>query len=340
MTPILQHLAEQQTLSRAQAETAMRTMMQGEAAPEEIAALLMGLRTRGETVEELTGFTAVMRAFARSVEAGTPDAIDIVGTGGDGSKTFNISTAAAFVCAGAGVTVAKHGNTSVSSKCGASDVLRALGVEVNLGPEGVEQCLQEVGLAFLFAVHFHPGMQYVMPVRRVLKSRSFFNILGPMCNPAGVQRYLMGAFSRDVAEKMAHILANLGAKHALVVNAEDGLDEFSLAAPTTVFEIQAGEVAEKRTVMPENHGIARASLSALAGGEAEENAHILRSVLEGETGPRRDVVVLNAAYALAVSGRFADLDACLAAARESLDSGAARAKLDALIATSNNAPTA
>ncbi|GIV62505.1 MAG: anthranilate phosphoribosyltransferase [Rhodothermaceae bacterium] len=340
MKLFLQKIAEGGTLTQEEAGAAMHSMMRGEAAPEEIAGLLMGLRARGETLDELTGFTRVMRAYAVPVRLEDPHAIDIVGTGGDGSGTFNISTAAALVCAGAGVTVAKHGNRSVSSKCGSADVLAALGIRTDLDAHGVERCLREAGIAFLFAPTFHPAVRHVMPVRRALGVRTFFNILGPLCNPAGVQRYLIGAFSRPVARQMIGILARLGATFALTVHADDGLDELSLAAPSTVFAYDARQAAGPDdiatwTVTPEAHGFERVPLTALAGADADTNAALIRAVLDGRPGPHRDVVLLNAAYALLASGRFASLEACFEAARESLDRGAARARLDALVDVSN-----
>ena len=320
----------------------MHVMMQGEAEPEHMAALLMGLRARGETLDELTGFAHVMRNYAVPVTCDDPHAIDLCGTGGDSSGTFNISTAAAFVCAGAGVTVAKHGNRSVSSKCGSADVLAALGVNIELRKAGVEHCLREAGISFIFAPFFHPAMRFVMPVRRSLGVRTFFNILGPLCNPAGVRRQIVGAFSPAVAELMAGILTNLDAEHIITLHAEDGLDEFSLAAPTSVFEYdaQTHETAtpHARTVQPEDHGMSRTSLSALQGGDAEDNAEILRTLFNGTPGPHRDVVVLNAAYALHTSGRFESLDACFEAARASLDTGAAAKRLALLVEASNDAP--
>ena len=340
MKPYLQIIAERQTLTQAQAEQAMHLMMRGEAAPEETAGLLMGLRARGETLDELVGFTRVMRQYAVPVTCDDPDAIDIVGTGGDGHGTFNISTTAVFVCAGAGVTVAKHGNRAVSSLAGSADVLHALGVQTELGREGVEFCLREAGLAFLFAPFFHPAIRNVMPVRRALGVRTFFNILGPLCNPAGIRRQLVGAFSNSIAERMIHILAALGAEHALTVHAEDGLDELSLASPTTLFEFDrtTGAQPTPRTLTPEHHGLKRVTLAQLKGGTADDNAVILQGVLRGEPGPFRDVVLLNAAYGLYTSGRFDSLDACFDAARESLDSGNARKSLDRLIAVSQQAP--
>ena len=337
MREFLHILADGESLTQAQAEAAMHRMMRGEAEPEAVAGLLMGLRARGETLDELVGFTRIMREYAVSVACDDPDALDLCGTGGDSSGTFNISTAAAFVCAGAGATVAKHGNRSVSSKCGSADVLDALGVNIELRKEGVETCLREAGIAFLFAPFFHPAMRFVMPVRRTLGVRTFFNILGPLCNPAGVRRQLVGAFSVDVAQRMAEILARLYAAHVVTVHADDGLDEISLAADTTAFEHDADRHTQpvSLTIQPEDHGLGRTTLDALHGGDADDNAAILRAIFDGEAGPRRDVVLLNAAYALHASGRHASLDDAFAAARESLDSGAARAKLARLADVSN-----
>ncbi|MDX1546999.1 MAG: anthranilate phosphoribosyltransferase, partial [Rhodothermales bacterium] len=253
------------------------------------------------------------------------------------SGTFNISTAAAFVCAGAGVTVAKHGNRSVSSRCGSADVLEALGVHIELRAPGVEACLREAGIAFLFAPFFHPAMRFVMPVRRSLGVRTFFNILGPLCNPAGVRRQLVGAFSVDVAQRMAAILARLDAEAVIALHAEDGLDEVSLSAETAAFLYDAGRPDRAEgplgfRIRPEDHGIGRAPLAALQGGSAEDNAAILHAIFSGERGPRRDVTVLNAAYALRTSGRFGDDPAaCFEAAEASIDSGAARDRLQRLV---------
>lgn len=342
MHAYLKLLSEGQTLTREQAAEAMRIMLQGEALPEETAAFLLGLRTRGETIQELVGFTETMREHAVTVDCHDPNAIDLCGTGGDASGTFNISTAATFVCAGAGVTVAKHGNRSVSSKSGSADVLEALGVKVDLRKEGVEFCLREVGMAFIFAPYFHPAMRYVMPVRKKLGVRTFFNILGPLCNPAGVRRQLIGAFNEEVAQKAASILAQLGAEHVVAVHADDGLDELSIAAPSTVFFVRPSDELEEtpqgQRIEPEDHGLGRVPLDEIAGGDADENAGILRSIFEGANGPHRDVVVLNAAYALQASGRFPTIDDCFEAARESIDSGAALGKLEALIDASHDAP--
>lgn len=334
-------IASGDPLTQSQAEAAMRQMMSGEALPEHMAGLLMGLRTRGETLDELVGFTNVMREFAVDVACSDPHAIDLCGTGGDSASTFNISTTATLVAAGAGATVAKHGNRSVSSTCGSADVLEALGVNIELRREGVERCLDQVGLAFLFAPFFHPAMRFVMPVRKSLAVRTFFNVLGPLCNPAGVRRQLVGAFNIEVAQRMASILAHLDAEHVLTVHAEDGLDEITITGETVGFEFDAKEHSGPPPhpvgidIDPEDHGIGRSTMEQLQGGSLERNVSILRQVLAGQRGPHRDIVVLNAAYALLTSGRFDSLEACFDAADESIDSGAAHDKLDHLIAVSN-----
>ncbi len=337
MKPYLRKLAAGEILTEEEAEGAMHLLMRGEARPEEIAAFLLGLRSRGEHVDELTGFARVMRAYAVPVTLPDPHAIDLCGTGGDQAGTFNISTTAAFVCAGAGVTVAKHGNRSVSSRSGSADVLEALGIWVNLPREGVEYCLEHAGIAFLFAPNFHPAMRHVMPVRRLLGVRTFFNILGPLANPAGVERQLVGAFSEEVAETMAQILARLGARRAVTVHG-GGLDEVSLSAPTRLFKVEEGQVAGREEFTPETFGSQRVEPSELQGGDAETNARILLEVLSGTPGPRREVVLLNAAWALWTSGRFSSLRQAYEAAVESIDSGAALRKVEALRTYSQQAP--
>lgn len=337
MNDFLKLIAEGHTLSEEEAADAMRTLMNGEASPEETAGFLMGLRSRGETLDELVGFTRVMRAYAVPVDLDDPHAIDLCGTGGDHAGTFNISTTVAFVCAGAEVTVAKHGNRSVSSKSGSADVLEALGVNTNLKKAGVEHCLREVGMAFIFAPFFHPAMKHVMPVRRALGVRTFFNILGPLCNPAGVQRQLIGAFSPKVARLMADISARLDAEHVITVSSEDGLDEFSLVARSHVFDT-SGDGVYEHFVRPEDFGFDRVPAETLHGGTPEENAEIVRRVLQGEPGPQRDIVLLNAAFALQTSGHFDSTDAALLAAVESIDSGGAGEKLEALVEVSSAFP--
>lgn len=356
MNEILKIVASGRSLTQDEAEQAMHIIMRGEAQPEETAGFLLGLRARGETLEELVGFTRVMREYAVEVELDDPHAVDLCGTGGDSTGTFNISTGASLVCAGAGVTVAKHGNRSVSSMCGSADVLEALGVNVELQKEGVERCLDRAGIAFIFAPFFHPAMRHVMPVRRTLGVRTFFNILGPLCNPAGVRRQLVGAFDIQTAQTMINILEQLDAAHVIGVHSDDGMDEVSLSAETTIFEynhtdkhaqgydyIGSTELSEElvstkgRQISPETFGMGRSPLEQLKGGTAEENARILTAILNGEEGPRRDVVVLNAAFALHVSGKYSKIDECLDTANESIDSGAARDRLARLVDVSNEA---
>ena len=339
MNEYLRLLSTGKTLTVEQAEKAMHLLMKGEADPIEIAGFLMALRSRGETLDELVGFTRIMREYAVSVTCPDPHAIDLCGTGGDQSGTFNISTAAAIVCAGAGVTVAKHGNRSISSKSGSADVLKALGVQIELGKEGVEYCLEKAGIAFIFAPFFHPALKYVMPVRRTLRARTFFNILGPLCNPAGVRRQIVGAFSREVAETMSQILAALNAEHIVAVHSRDGLDECSLSAPTDAFLFKNGDSSvASSTITPEQFGLNAASIDTIKGDTAEENAAILTQIFDSKPGPPRDVVLLNATFALHTSGRYDSLESSFAAATESIDSGAARNSLKALIEASQNAP--
>jgi len=335
MKQFLTALAEGQPLSRREAEESMHLLMRGEVSDVEMAAFLMGLRSRGETIEELTGFAQVMREYAVPVRCEDPNAIDVCGTGGDRSGTFNVSTTVAFVCAGAGVTVAKHGNRSVSSLSGSADVLQALGVNTALGKEAVEYCLAEAGIAFIFAPLFHPAMRHVMPVRRTLGVKTFFNILGPLCNPAQVKRQLVGAFSKDVAHTMTEILARLGSQSVVAVHAHDGLDECSTSTTTDVFRYQTGQNLVQESITPEQFGLQRIDPLLLKGGEAKENAGILKAVLSGEAGPPREIVLLNAAYALWTSGKYANVGAAFAAAETSIDRGAALAKLNALIRASN-----
>lgn len=338
MHDILTHLAEHRPLDREQTARAMRLILSGDATDAQIAAFLVGLRARGETIEELVGLTREMRSFAVEVEA-SDDAVDIVGTGGDRSGTFNISTATSFVVAGAGVPVAKHGNRSVSSKCGSADVLERLGVRTELGREGVEYCLERAGIAFIFAPYFHPAMRHVMPVRRALGVRTCFNILGPMCNPAGVRRHLIGAFSETVAEMMAGILSELGSERLVCVHAEDGLDEFSISGPSIVFRsLTPGVPPERIVVDPAALGLSRAPLESIEGGDAGINAGIIRDVLSGTEGPPRDVVLLNAAFALVAAGVTDDPADGLERAALSIDSGRAAHTLQALVEISQQAP--
>ncbi len=335
MNEYLQILARGDTLSRDQASDAMHLIMQGKADPIQISGFLMGMRARGETVEELTGLVQVMRSYFIPVQCEDPDAIDVCGTGGDGKNTFNISTAAAFVCAGAGVTVAKHGNQSVSSRSGSADVLQALGVKVDLRADEVSECLHKIGIGFIFARHYHPAMRHVMPVRTALRARTAFNILGPLCNPASVRRQVIGAFDYETAEMIAAVMQNLDAKHFLTLYSTDGLDEASIAAPTRVIEYREGDQKLRRyRIEPEAYDLKKSDLTQIIGGDPHENASIIRSVLKGEKCPCRDVVLLNSALGLWVSDQYLDND-CIKIAQESIDSGAALERLEMLCEYSN-----
>jgi anthranilate phosphoribosyltransferase len=313
----------------------MNQIMDGEATPSQISALITGMRMKGETVDEIVGFARAMREHATPVRPTVAGYIDTCGTGGDGLHTFNISTSTAFVVAGAGVPVAKHGNRAVSSAAGSADVLEALGIDITLNAANVGRCVDEAGVGFLFAQSLHSSMRHAGPTRREIGIRTVFNILGPLTNPAGAKRQLLGVYDARLAPIMAEVAGRLGAERVLVVNGHPGMDEVSGSGPTTVSEFDA-ETGAVRTyeITPESVGIARGTLADIAGGDAAENAAIVRTVLAGELGPRRDVVVLNAAAALLAAGRAADLAAGVALARASIDSGLALATLDALAAVS------
>ena len=315
-------------LTRAEAEAAFTTLFEGEATPSQIGGLLMTLRTRGETVEEYAAAAAVMRAKCRAVRA-PEGAIDIVGTGGDGKGTLNISTATAFVVAGAGVPVAKHGNRNLSSKSGAADALTQMGIEVMVGPEIVEKALEKAGIGFMMAPMHHPAIAHVMPTRAELGTRTIFNILGPLTNPAGVKRQLTGAFSRDMIRPMAETLRALGSDAAWLVHGSDGTDELTITGRSWVAELKDGAVTD-REVHPEEAGLPVHPFEAILGGDPEENGRAFRALLEGEASAYRDAVLLNAAAAILIAGRAADLTEGAAQARESIDSGAARRAVEML----------
>jgi anthranilate phosphoribosyltransferase len=319
-------LIDQRDLSEEEAAQAMRQIMEGDATPAQIGAFLVALRIKGETIEEITGCARVMREKATHIRSPYPNTVDTCGTGGDGSQSFNISTTAAFVVAGAGVPVAKHGNRAMSSRCGSADVLQALGVKIELSPELAEACLAEVGITFLFAPLFHSAMKYAIGPRREIGVRTIFNILGPLTNPAGAKRQILGVPRQDLTEPLARVLGQLGSTRAFVVHGADGLDEITTTGETYVTALDAGTVASY-TITPEQFGLQRASIGALAGGDAQENAAITLAVLEGKQGPPRDVVLLNAAAALAVAGAAVDLKAGLDLAAQAIDSGAALDKL-------------
>ena len=311
-------------------EQAFAEIMDGKASEVEIAALLVAMRTKGETVGEITAAARALRARAETAPLLDPATVDTCGTGGDGAGTFNISTVAAFVVAGAGVPVAKHGNRAASSRSGSFDLLEALGVHADLPIPEAARILAEVGIAPFFARRAHPAMRFVAPVREKLGIRTVMNCMGPLLNPMGVKRQLVGVYSRSLVETLARVLGKLGAERALVVHGEDGLDEITTTARTHAALLHAGAVSAL-SIDPEAFGIERVALAALAGGDAVENARIARAILAGEPGPKRDIVVLNAAAALFVAEAAADLRAGLELARKSIDSGAAAGRLERLV---------
>jgi anthranilate phosphoribosyltransferase len=330
---LISQIASGATLSREMAFEAFDAMMSGEVTPSQIGGLLMGLRVRGETVDEITGAVAAMRAKMLPVVA--PDnAIDVVGTGGDASGSYNISTCAAFIVAGAGVPVAKHGNRALSSRSGAADVLAALGVRIDVSPEVIATCIREARIGFMFAPAHHPAMKHVGPTRVELGTRTIFNLLGPLSNPAGVKRQMVGVFSRQWVEPLAHVLKNLGSERAYVVHGSDGLDEITTSGPTTVAALEDGMVRSFE-IVPEEVGLPRTKPDALRGGDAEANAQALKSVLQGRKGPYRDIAVLNAAAALVVAAKASTLADGVKLAERAIDSGEAEAALDRLIAVSS-----
>jgi anthranilate phosphoribosyltransferase len=323
-----------QPLEMEEASAAMEEIVQGTATPAQIAAFAIALRMKGETAAEIAGLARVMRQEAVRVSV-AGEVVDTCGTGGDGLSTFNISTVSAFVTSGAGVRVAKHGNRAYTSSCGSADVLEALGVAIELRPEEVVVCVERAGIGFMFAPMFHPAMRHAAGPRREIGIRTVFNVLGPLTNPAGATAQLLGVASAELVPLMGEVLRLLGSRRALVVHGEDGLDELSISGPTLACEVRDG-VARSYRVEPEQCGLRRAPLSALAGGTAAENAAIAESVLRGERGPRRDVVLLNSAAALYVAGRASDLKDGVRRAAESIDSGAAAGRLESLRALSRS----
>jgi anthranilate phosphoribosyltransferase len=320
-------------LSREEAAHAFDRMMSGEATPAQMGGLLMALRVRGETVDEITGAVSTMRSKMQKVAA-PPDAIDVVGTGGDASGSFNVSTCAALIVAGAGVPVAKHGNRALSSRSGAADVLGALGVKIDLRPDEITRCIYEAGIGFMFAPSHHPATKNVAATRVELGTRTIFNLLGPLSNPASVKRQMIGVFSRHWIEPMAQVLRNLGSECVWVAHGSDGLDEITTSGPTYVAALENGHVRTFE-INPEDVGVSRAKPETLRGGDAETNAAALMGVLKGTPGPFRDIAVLNAAASLVVAGRAKDLKEGASVAAKSLDSGAAKGRLERLVAVSN-----
>jgi anthranilate phosphoribosyltransferase len=330
---LISKVATGDVLTRAEATNVFDRMMSGEATPSQMGALLMGLRVRGETVDEITGAVTTMRAKMLRVDA-PADAVDVVGTGGDASGSYNISTCAAFVVAGCGVPVAKHGNRALSSRSGAADVLGALGVKIDLAPEAISHCIHEAGIGFMFAPAHHPAMKHVGPTRVELGTRTIFNLLGPLSNPAGVKRQMVGVFSRQWVEPLAHVLKNLGSQRAWVVHGSDGLDEITTSGPTSVASLENGQITTF-DISPEQVGLAKAKAEDLRGGDAEANAAALTDVLKGKKNAFRDVAVFNAAAALVVAGRAKDVKDGVALAQKSIDSGEAEGRLDRLVHISN-----
>jgi anthranilate phosphoribosyltransferase len=333
MKIILNRLLGHQDLSLVEAHEVMIRIMSGEFNDAQIAAFLVALRAKGETPSEIAGFAQAMREKMIKVPI-TVDAIDMCGTGGDAKGTFNISTVASFVVAGAGVPVAKHGNRSITSSSGSADVLGALGVDINLPPEKAAKAVEKVGLGFMFAPALHPAMKYVMPARNALSIRTVFNILGPLSNPAGAQRQLLGIFDGTLTEIMAEVLQKLGSKQALLVHGEDGLDELTITTSSKVSHLLETGVVKSFIINPRGLGLPHAQLADLQGGTPEENASMTLAILKGEPGPKRDVVMLNAAAGLLVGGAAADFKEGIRLAGESLDSGRALKVLENLVAFS------
>lgn len=335
MPLFVDRLLERNDLSREDARDAMFTIMSGEATESQIAAFLVALRAKGETADEIAGCAEAMRTCAIAVRPKRADLVDTSGTGGDGAGTINISTAAGLLAAAAGAGVAKHGNRAVSSECGSADVLEALGFEIEQPPDAVEQSIDELGFGFLFAPLHHPAMRHAASVRRELGTRTVFNVLGPLTNPAGARAQVIGVYSRHLVRTIADVLAQLGSRHAFVVHGAGGIDEFSPVGDNLVAEVANGTVRE-RVVEPEDLDIARCPLESLAGGTPAMNAEAIRHVFAGERGPRRDAILLNAGAAIAAANETGDLREGLELARRALDSGAGSARLDELVAFSKS----
>ena len=321
-------------IGRDNARAVMNQIMSGEATDAQIGAFLVALRCKGETVEEISGCAGVMREKATRISTTREDVVDTCGTGGDGSSSFNISTAVAFVVAGAGLCVAKHGNRAMSSKCGSADVLSVLGVNIEARPEVVSACLDEAGIGFLFAPNLHGAMKHAIGPRKEIGTRTVFNVLGPLTNPAGAQRQLIGVFAPDLTPTLAGVLRDLDSVHAFVVHGSDGLDEITITGPSQVSELKDGEVTTYE-IAPEEFGMERGAADSLKGGDANQNAQLLLEVLDGADGPRRDIVLLNAAAAITAGDAAAGLAAGVERARESLESGNAKAALENLKRVSN-----
>ncbi len=332
----LAKLADRVNLSADDAEEVMSEIMDGAATPAQIAAYLMGLRQKGETVEEIAGSARAMRARATRIRVGAQVVVDTCGTGGDGAHTFNISTTTAFVVAGAGITVAKHGNRSISSKCGSADVLSALGVNINLPPERVADCIDDVGIGFLFAPLFHGAMKHCAGPRQDMGIRTLLNVLGPLTNPAGATHQVLGVYEAALTDVLGQVLLQLGSQHCFVLHGMDGLDEITLSDRTKISEGKGG-VVSSYFISPEEFGLTRVARREIAGGTPEENARITRDILQGRQGPKRDIVCLNAAPAMVVAQKAATLQDGFRLAQRTIDSGAAADKLERLVAYTQTA---
>lgn len=331
MLDSLRRVVEGQDLSRSEAAYAMEQLMEGKATPSQMGAFLAALRVKGETVDEITGFAEIMRRKVVPVKQSFHNTVDTCGTGGDGGRTFNVSTATSILAASLGVPVAKHGNRSVSSKSGSADVLEALGVRAQMSADEARTALEQIGICFMFAPLYHQSMRHVMPTRKELGIRTCFNILGPLTNPAGVKRQLLGVYSQSLTELIASVLKELGADRALVVASDDGLDEISVSAPTQISELKDGQVTTY-SITPEALGLARYPLRDVAGGDAAQNAAIIRDIFSGQKGAARDIVLANAAAVLYVAGVVDSLREGVRLAAEAVDSGKATAKLNEMVA--------
>lgn len=326
-------VCKKQDLTYEEAEQVMNEIMEGQASQVQMSSYLTAMSLKGETVDEITASASAMRAHCVRL-LHDMDVLEIVGTGGDGANSFNISTTSSIVISAAGVPVAKHGNRAASSKCGAADVLEALGVKITLPPEASTELLNKIGICFLFAQNYHIAMKYVAPVRKELGIRTIFNILGPLANPAGANMELMGVYEEELVEPLAHVLANLGVKRAMVVYGTDGLDEISMSAPTKVCEVKDGTFTSYE-ITPEQFGFSRCAKEDMTGGTPAENAEITKAILNGEKGPKRDAVVMNAGAAIYLAGKAESLQAGMELAKELLDNGKAKEQLDKFVEYSN-----
>ena len=331
----IQILVSGRSLTAAEAASVMNEIMEGKATLVQLGGFLVAMRMKGETAEEITGLVSVMRAKALHVNTPEP-VLDIVGTGGDGTGTFNISTAASFVAAGAGIKIAKHGNRAASSRCGSADVLEALGIKIELTAEQVQKCIEQVGIGFMFAPAFHPAMKYVGAPRRELAIRTFFNILGPLANPANAEYQVIGVPDHKLVETLAGVLSYLNTKHALVVHGAGGMDEISISGESMVWEIKNKEILPPYRISPENFGMKIAPTTEIQGGTPEENARILRSIFKGEKSPRRDIVILNAAAGMLTAERVNTIQQGITLASKVIDGGKALEKMEQLISFTKN----